>query len=54
MKYKQIYDKRLDGPLPHMIQRKEDGAFIPLDDDNRDYIIYKEWLDAGNTPEAAN
>jgi hypothetical protein len=52
--YKQIYNKRLDGPLTNMILRKEDGASIPFDDDNKDYIFYKEWLDAGNTPEAAD
>ncbi len=34
--------------------RKEDNARIPFDDDNRDYIEYKAWLDAGNTPEAAD
>tara|TARA_R100000458_G_C8179767_1_gene177231 strand:+ start:357 stop:521 length:165 start_codon:yes stop_codon:yes gene_type:complete len=52
MTYKQIYDKRLDGPLPDIIKRKADGAFIPFDDNNRDYVSYKEWLAAGNTPEA--
>ena len=33
--------------------RKEDNAHIPFDDENRDYIEYKAWLDAGNTPEDA-
>ena len=27
---------------------------IPKDDRNRDYQEYKAWLDAGNTPEAAD
>jgi hypothetical protein len=29
------------------------GDIIPFDDENRDYVIYKEWLSAGNTPEPA-
>lgn len=33
--------------------RIEDGAAIPLDPKNKDYQDYEEWLDAGNTPEAA-
>jgi hypothetical protein len=36
-----------------MIQRDEDGAFIPFDDNNRDYQEYKAWLDEGNEPTAA-
>ncbi len=27
------------------------GDVIPFVDENRDYVIYKEWLSAGNTPE---
>ena len=29
-------------------------TLIPFDDSNRDYQEYKAWLDAGNTPEAAD
>ncbi len=29
-------------------------SFIPFNDDNADYLLYKEWLAAGNTPEAAD
>ena len=36
------------------ILRKEDNACIPIDEGNRDYVLYKEWLDAGNTPAAAD
>ena len=28
--------------------------FIPYNEDNMDYIEYKAWLDAGNTPLAAD
>ena len=30
------------------------NIWIPFDPMNRHYIEYKEWLDAGNTPEAAD
>ena len=33
-----------------MIQRDEDGAFIPTDPDNIDYQEYLAWLDEGNKP----
>ena len=35
------------------ILRTSDNAFIPFDDDNRDYVEYKEWLAEGNTPAAS-
>ena len=36
------------------IKRKADNAHIPFDEGNTDYQEYKEWLDAGNTPEASD
>lgn len=33
------------------ILRIADNAFIPADLDNKDYVEYLAWLDAGNTPE---
>ena len=36
------------------IKRKADNTHIPFDEANRDYQEYKVWLDAGNTPEAAD
>jgi len=30
------------------------NIWIPFDSMNRDYIEYKEWLDAGNTPDPAD
>lgn len=50
--YKKIKD--IDGVVSTtMIYRKEDGAFIPFDEANRDYQVYKEWAKT-NTPEAAD
>ena len=34
--------------------RKEDNAFIPFDDENRDYQEYKLWLDEGNVPDSVD
>ncbi len=35
--------------LDTVIQRTSDNAFIPVDLNNKDYVEYKEWVDAGNT-----
>ena len=32
------------------IKRLSDGAVIPFDPDNRDFIEYQQWLDNGNQP----
>ena len=40
-----------DGTIAdHCIRRLSDGAVIPFDEENYDYILYKRWLDEGNTP----
>ena len=47
----------LDSGAYQDILLKEDGVVklaIPKDDANTDYLIYKEWVAAGNTPEAAD
>jgi len=41
------------GNQPNIIRRISDQASIPFDEGNLDYVLYKEWLDAGNTPAAA-
>lgn len=40
------------GPAQNII-RTTDNASIPFDPANTDYIAYLAWLEAGNTPEAA-
>lgn len=41
------------GPVD-CILRKEDGAFIPKDKDNKDYQEYLKWVAEGNTIEEAD
>lgn len=36
--------------LPNVVIRLSDNAFIPFDDANTDFVEYKKWLEAGNTP----
>tara|TARA_B100000131_G_C17725750_1_gene454728 strand:+ start:389 stop:553 length:165 start_codon:yes stop_codon:yes gene_type:complete len=53
MTYRYIKNDIEGGNYTTCIQRIADNATIPIDDGNKDYIEYKAWLDAGNTPEAA-
>ena len=34
--------------------RLSDNAYIPFDPDNTDYQAYLKWVEAGNTPQAAD
>jgi hypothetical protein len=53
MTYTQVWDHMRNQPHDGMIQRDEDGAFIPMDSDNIDCQEYLRWLDEGNEPKAA-
>jgi hypothetical protein len=48
--YTLVWDYMKDQVSDQMIQRDEDGAFIPTDPDNIDYQEYLAWLDEGNEP----
>ena len=49
MSYKLM--KTPDGDQILAVYRLSDGAAIPFDEGNMDYIEYKAWFDAGNTPQ---
>jgi hypothetical protein len=50
MTYTQVWDAMTNAPHTGIIQRDEDGAFVPFDPDNMDYQDYLAWLDQGNEP----
>jgi hypothetical protein len=50
MSYRQILDPIKNQVHDGMIQREYDGAFIPFDEGNIDYIEYMRWLEDGNNP----
>ena len=53
MSYKLVKNP-ITGATNEVVKRITDSAFIPFDENNTDYIKYKEWLAEGNTPEAAD
>ena len=57
MSYKYIKDTETGSNLTDWILRKSDLANIRINDSknqHEDYLEYKSWIDAGNTPEAAD
>jgi len=52
-KPKTITDPITNQPIPDWCIFRSDGACIPFDPANTDYQEYLKWLEAGNTPEAA-
>ena len=53
MSYKKIKETEGAPFSTQSIIRKSDGACIPFDDENTEYIKYKAWLAEGNKPEDA-
>ncbi len=53
MTYTYVWDHTRNQVHDFIIQRDEDGAFIPFDPDNRDYQEYLEWTRAGNVAKLA-
>ena len=53
MSYKKTKDSE-GNVRTDQIKRISDGAWIPFDEENRDYQEYKLWLAEGNSPEAAD
>lgn len=47
MMYSQVYDPMINEVSKTVIQRDEDGAFIPIDLDNTDYQMFVEWQKNG-------
>lgn len=52
MAYQEVYDHIKGQVHDGMIKREYDGAFIPFDEGNIDYLEYMEWLKQGNNPTA--
>jgi hypothetical protein len=50
MTYTQVWDAMQGQVHDSLIQRDEDGAFIPFDEANVDYVEYLWWLYDGNEP----
>ena len=46
--------KNLISGNEHGVRRLSDDACIPFDPDNTDYQAYLKWVEAGNTPQAAD
>ena len=53
MSYK-FYKDPLSGEQKRVIERLTDGAWIPMNDENRDYQEYLDWVAEGNTTQPAD
>jgi hypothetical protein len=53
MTYSLILNPLTALPNPNAVRRDSDGALIPNDPLNRDWVAYQEWVAAGNQPTPA-
>jgi len=52
--YKKIIDFSTKKESTNTILRKEDNAFIPINEENKDYQDYLEWVNNGGVTQAAD
>ena len=52
--YKKLKDPYTGEDINDMIYRKEDGAWIPFNEQNKDYQAYKEFLKNGGVVDEAD
>ena len=52
--YKKLKDPYTNESIDDMIYRKEDGAWIPFNEQNRDYQLYKKFLEDGGVCDEAD
>ena len=53
MSYKKTKDSE-GNVRTNQIKRISDGAWIPFDEENKDYKDYLAWVAEGNTPDPAD
>jgi hypothetical protein len=52
--YKLTPINKLTNEQPKIVIRTSDGACIPFDPANTDYIAYLKWIEEGNVPTPAD
>tara|TARA_B100001250_G_scaffold329987_1_gene294794 strand:- start:451 stop:627 length:177 start_codon:yes stop_codon:yes gene_type:complete len=54
--YKLVSDLDQPGVEQVVVKNTSNGyaTYIPFDDKNQDYVEYKAWVAAGNTPDASD
>ncbi|GJE59751.1 hypothetical protein [Methylobacterium trifolii] len=52
MAYSEVRDPVTGAARDDVVRRESDGAFIPADPGNTDWLAYRAWIAAGNAPAA--